>query len=35
MGLMKRFLNQTRKPVGFLGRLMINGMNAGHAKLSE
>lgn len=35
MGLMKRFLNQTRKPAGFLGRLMINSMNTGHAKLSE
>ena len=34
MGLFKRFVSQTRKPEGFLGRIMINGMNSGHAKLA-
>ena len=24
MGLMRRFLNQTRKPEGFLGKLIVN-----------
>lgn len=35
MGLMKRFFNQTRKPEGFLGRLMLGSMNSGHAKLAD
>lgn len=35
MGLFKRFVNQTRKPEGFLGKLMVGGMNGGHAKLAD
>ena len=35
MGLFKDFVNQTRKPEGFLGKLMLGSMNAGHAKLAD
>ena len=35
MGLYKKFVNQTRKPEGFLGKMMVDGMNSGHAKLSN
>ena len=35
MGFIKKFLNQTRKPEGFLGKLMVNNMNSGHAKLAD
>ncbi len=35
MGLFKNFIVQTRKPEGFLGKLMVNGMNGGHAKLAD
>lgn len=35
MGLLKKYFNQTRKPEGFLGKLMISGMNGGHAKLAD
>ena len=35
MGPYKNFIAQTRKPEGFLGRLMVNGMNGGHAKLAD
>ncbi|MBQ5966973.1 MAG: class I SAM-dependent methyltransferase [Clostridiales bacterium] len=35
MGLYKKFVNQTRKPEGVLGKLMVNGMNGGHAKLAD
>ena len=35
MGLFKKYVNQTRKPEGFLGKLMIGGMNGGHAKLAD
>ncbi len=35
MGLMKRFFSQTRKPEGALGKLMLSGMNSGHAKLAD
>ena len=35
MGLFRKFVNQTRKPEGFLGRMMVNGMNGGHAKLAD
>ena len=34
MGLYKKFVNQTRKPEGTLGKMMVNGMNSGHAKLA-
>ncbi len=35
MGLFKDFVSQTRKPEGFLGRMMVSGMNAGHAGLAD
>lgn len=35
MGLMKKFFNQTRKPEGKLGKMMLSGMNSGHAKLAD
>ncbi|MCR4901735.1 MAG: class I SAM-dependent methyltransferase [Butyrivibrio sp.] len=35
MGLFKKFVNQTRKPEGFLGRMMVNGMNSGHATMAD
>ena len=35
MGLFKKYVNQTRKPEGFLGKVMIGGMNGGHAKLAD
>ena len=35
MGLFKKYINQTRKPEGFLGKMMIGGMNGGHAKLAD
>ena len=35
MGLFKNYVSQTRKPEGFLGKMMVNGMNGGHAKLAD
>lgn len=35
MGLFKSFVSQTRKPEGFLGKMMLNGMNSGHAELAD
>ncbi|MBQ7542451.1 MAG: class I SAM-dependent methyltransferase [Clostridia bacterium] len=35
MGLFRNYVNQTRKPEGFLGKLMVDGMNGGHAKLAD
>jgi len=35
MGLFNKFINQTRKPEGFLGKMMVNGMNGGHAKMAD
>ena len=35
MGLFKAFVSQTRKPGGFLGNMMVSGMNTGHAKLAD
>ena len=35
MGLFRKYVNQTRKPEGFLGKLMISGMNSGHAKNAD
>ena len=35
MGLFKSFVSQTRKPEGFWGKMMLNGMNSGHAKLAD
>ena len=35
MGLFKDYVSQTRKPEGVLGKLMLSGMNSGHAKLAD
>ena len=35
MGLFKKFVSQTRKPEGFLGKMMVSGMNGGHAKHAD
>ena len=35
MGLFKKFVSQTRKPEGFLGKMMIRSMNPGHAKMAD
>ena len=35
MGLLKSFFNQTRKPEGKLGKVMLSSMNSGHAKLAD
>ncbi len=35
MGLFRKFVNQTRRPDGILGKLMVNGMNGGHAKMAD
>ena len=35
MGIMKKFFNQTRKPEGTLGKLMLRSMNSGHAKMAD
>ena len=35
MGLFKKYVSQTKKPEGFLGKMMISGMNGGHAKLAD
>jgi len=34
MGLAKNFFSQTRKPEGFLGKMMLGTMNPGHARLA-
>lgn len=35
MGLFKDYVSQTRKPEGFLGKMMLKGMNFGHAKMAD
>ncbi|MBR1835430.1 MAG: methyltransferase domain-containing protein [Bacteroidales bacterium] len=36
MGLFSKIFSNTRKPEGFLGRMMVNGMNGGsHARMAE
>lgn len=35
MGIFRRFINMTRKPEGFLGKMMLRGMNSGHAPMAE
>jgi len=35
MAMLRKFFNQTRKPEGILGKMMLSSMNAGHAKLAE
>ena len=35
MEFLKKFFAQTRKPEGVLGKLMVNSMNGGHARLAD
>jgi SAM-dependent methyltransferase len=35
VGLFKDYVSQTRKPKGFLGKMMVNGMNGGHARMAD
>ena len=35
MGIAKDFFSQTKKPEGFLGKMMLGTMNSGHAKLAD
>ena len=35
MGLFKKYVNQTKKPEGTLGKMMLAGMNSGHAKPAD
>lgn len=35
MGFFKNYVSQTRKPEGFWGKMMIKGMNSGHAKMAD
>ena len=35
MGLFKNYVSQTRKPEGFLGKMMLSGMNSGHARMAD
>ena len=35
MGLFTKFVSQTKKPEGFLGGIMLNGMNSGHAQMAD
>ncbi len=35
MGLFKNFVSQTRKPEGFLGKMMLRNMNSGHAQMAD
>lgn len=35
MGLASKYLNNTRKPTGTLGKVMVSGMNGGHAALAS
>ena len=35
MGLFRNFISQTRKPEGMLGKMMLSGMNSGHARLAD
>jgi len=35
MGLFKNYVSQTRKPEGVLGKMMLKGMNSGHAKMAD
>ena len=35
VGLFRDYVSQTRKPEGLLGKLMLSGMNSGHAKMAD
>ena len=34
MSLLKDYFSQTKKPEGFMGKMMIKGMNAGHGRMA-
>lgn len=34
MGPFKNYVSQTRKPEGKIGKMMLSGMNSGHAKMA-
>ena len=35
MGLKEKYYNNTRKPIGLMGKCMVNNMNTGHAEVAE
>ena len=35
MRLFRNYVSQTRKPEGFLGKMMLSGMNIGYAKVVD
>lgn len=35
MGLLKRFFNNTGRPEGLLGKMVLNGMNSSHAHMAD
>jgi hypothetical protein len=35
VGLYRDVINQTRRPEGLIGKLMVDGMNSGHARLAD
>ncbi|MDO4538197.1 MAG: class I SAM-dependent methyltransferase [Coriobacteriales bacterium] len=35
MGILKKYLNNVSKPTGSLGKIMVSGMNSGHATLAS
>jgi len=35
MGILKKVFGNTKKPEGFWGKLMVDGMNRGHAPLAD
>ena len=35
MGILKDYFNNTRKPQGFLGKMMVQGMNSGHVPMAH
>ncbi len=35
MGLLRKYFNQTRRPEGALGKMMIRGMNSGHGAMAD
>lgn len=35
MGLFKDYVSQTRRPEGILGKMMLRGMDTGHAKMAD
>ena len=35
MGLLRKYFNQTNRPEGTLGKMMIRGMNSGHGAMAD